>query len=455
MLRRKRTMLYFAAHQDDELLSMGIDICRSLKRGDEVHVILCSDGSQSYVKKVLGNQKSCKKHEGIHCYPLSTEEFVAARDREFYDSCRCLGVPEENIHIPQKRSVDGSVEVRFAENLMKEYLTKIDPDAIICTISPNNGPSQHRDHKAVGNAAGNLLKAGTVRQVRYFIEPYQYSEIADNPRQIPVAPKTVIAQQEVANRIRSAIGAYSLWQPEQMRYAVGYHSVTTQFDDYLKEMTCRFFDKWNPKKQTRLELMEDRHRRWLKLWNQKQLYYSAETCTPPDLGEMKLVGIQANELEPYRHFCENHGITVTEKNLQRLRDGSSFWCLVSPEDVMVSSGWLAWKQEMYISETDFGFSTEASDAGVLYNFNTHPDYRGKGLYGLLLRGIICNSTEPKKYIIYTSPDNNASSRGILKAGFRFDGALSAAGGSLKRYLRQQGFIRIRRKNRLFGLWITE
>ena len=455
MFHRKKTMLYFAAHQDDELLSMGIDICRSLQRGDEVHVILCSDGSRSYVKTLLGNQKPCKKHEGIHCYHLSTEEFVAARDREFRDSCRCLGVPENNIHIPQARAVDGSVGVKFAENLMREYLEKICSDAVICTISPNNGPSQHKDHKAVGNAAGNLLKAGAVRQIRYFIEPYHYAEIAENPRLIPVAPRILTAQKEVANRIRKAICAYSLWAPEQQRYAVGYHSVTTQFDDFLKDLTCRYFDKWDPKRQTRMKSLEEQHRRWLKLRNQKQLYYSIENCSPPELGEMKLVEIAANQLEPYRHFCENHGIAVTEKNLQRLRDGSSFWCLVSPEDVMVSSGWLAWKQELYVSETDFGFSTKASEAGVLYNFNTHPDHRGQGLYGLLLRGIICQSTEPKEFIIYTAPDNNASSRGILKADFRFDGALSAADGSLKRYFQQHGFTKIYRKNRLFGLWVTE
>ena len=255
MFHRKRTMLYFAAHQDDELLSMGIDICRSLKLGDEVHVILCSDGSQSYVKKVLGNQKSCKKHEGIHCYPLSTEEFVAARDREFRDSCRSLGVPEENIHIPQIRATDGSVDVAFAEALMLEYLEKAGSDAIICTISPNNGPSQHRDHKALGYAAANLLESGALQQVRLFIEPYQYAEITADPQLLPAALETLTAQTEVADRIRTAIGAYSLWDPDQNRYAVGYHSVTTQFDDFLKELTCRYFDKQNPKKDTLLKLL--------------------------------------------------------------------------------------------------------------------------------------------------------------------------------------------------------
>ena len=86
---------------------------------------------------------------------------------------------------------------------------------------------------------------------------------------------------------------------------------------------------------------------------------------------------------------------------------------------------------------------------------TIPDQRGKGLYGLLLRSIVCNAQWSKQFVIYTAPDNHASARGILKAGFRDDGALSAADGSLKSYLQQHGFTHIRRKNRLFGLWIME
>ena len=255
MFQRKRTMLYFAPHQDDELLSMGIDICRSLKHGDDVHVILCSDGSRSYVRGLLGNGKKCKKHEGVHCYDLSIEEFIQARDREFRDSCLSLGVPEENIHIPQIRATDGSVDVAFVEALMLEYLEKAGSDAIICTISPNNGPSQHRDHKALGYAAANLLETGAVQQVRLFIEPYQYAEITADPQLLPAALETLTAQTEVSDRIRAAIGAYSLWDPDRNRYAVGYHSVTTQFDDFLKELNCRYFDKQHPKKDTLFQLL--------------------------------------------------------------------------------------------------------------------------------------------------------------------------------------------------------
>lgn len=455
MSRRRKTLLYFAPHQDDELLSMGIDICRSLKKGHEVHVILCSDGSKSYVRDLLGNGKTCQKHEGTHCYELSVAEFIQARDREFKASCLALGVPEENIHIPERRAVDGSVYWSTIEKLILEYVTSFGTDAVVCTLSPNNGPLQHKDHKTLGRVAAYLLKSGRIRKVRFFVEPYLYDRIAANPRLIPVDPEILTATEETAEKIRAAIGAYSLWAPEQQRYAVGYHSVTSEFNDFLNTMQSCSYEEINPETATLAEKLNRQHRKWKKLQKQKQLYYSAETCAPPELGEMKLVAFQANELEPYRDFCESQGIAVTEKNLQRLRDGSSFWCLVSPEEKMVTSGWLAWKHDMYISETDFSLSMDASDAGILYNFETHPDYRGRGLFVQLLRSIICNAKGPREYIAYTSPDNNYSSRGMLKAGFRFHGVMNAADGSLKAHLRQHGFTHIRKKYRLFGLWVAE
>lgn len=451
MFRRRKTMLYFAPHQDDELLSMGIDICESIRKGYEVHVILCSDGSKSYVRGLLKNGKGCAKHDGVHCYELSVEEFIQARDREFRSSCLALGVPEENIHIPEKRAVDGSMFQKDMENLMRVVAADYGEDAVVCTLAPDNGPAQHKDHKTLGRAALNLLKTGVVRQVRLFVEPYHYDQIAENPRLIPVEPRILEASGSVKKKIQAAIGAYSLWDPSRQRYAVGYHSVTTEFDDFLKEMKCRFYEKWDPMRMSGIEKITDQNRRWRKLHKQKQLYYSVSSCDAPDLADMELVGIQANELDKYRMFCEKHSITVTEKNLQRLRDGSSYWCLVDPEGTVASDGWLAWKQTFYISEVDFGFHTGDSGTAVLYNFNTRPEFRGRGLYGILLRGIVCEFTMAERFVIYTAPDNLASDHGIRKAGFRFDGALCAEDGSLQRYYRDAGFTGIRRKCRFWGL----
>lgn len=448
----KKTILYFVPHQDDELLTMGLDICRSVRKKRNVHVILCADGSRSCVRGVLHNGKSCSKHEGMHCYELSVEEFVAARDREFVDSCLALGLPRENIHIPEKRAVDGSVTVVQVEAIMLHYLEKLGKDADVCTISSGNGGDQHRDHKAVGRAAENLLNRGVIRELKSFIEPYLYPKIMANTWILPVDPYVEKASREDAERLKKAISAYSLWAPEKQRYAVGYHSVTTEFNDFLKEMKAYWLRKQRSQDMNRLDRLAWQHRKWRKFFNQKQLYYSMQPCEAPNLGNLRLTRIGKGGEERYRAFCSESQLVLREKDIQRLQDGSSFWCLSLQDGTVVTTGWLAWKQPFYIGETDYGFRMDRSGTALLFDFNTKPEHRGKGYYGLLLRSMASGMEEADCFIIYTSAVNQASQKGILRAGFHFDGALSARNGSLKKYLRDHGFTGIYRKTQMMGLY---
>ena len=455
MFHKQKTMLYFAPHQDDELLTLGIDIITSISKGHDVHVILCTDGSKSGVRKMLNNGETCTKHEGIHNYNLSIEEFVQARDREFLGSCHSLGIQPSNIHILETRYIDGSLSVSDAESVIEKFLSVYGKDSIVCTIGPNNGPSQHRDHKALGRAAENLLNKGMIQELRLFIEPYHAKKVLTNPRLLPVYPTIQKAAAAKEKNIQNAVSSYSYWNPDEQRYAVGYHSVTTEFNDFLKEMTSYYYTIKPWPSMTVFDKLDFRYKRWLKLQNHRQLYYSLSNCEQPDLDSLKLFRFQAQEQNLYRDFCQKYSVKLRDKDLQRLADGSSFWCLVSADDVMVSSGWLAYKQHFYIGETDYGFDMDKSSSGILYDFNTKPEYRGHGYYGLLLKSIVHQAKGPEDYVIYTAPDNHASSKGILKAGFHYDGTLSASDHSLKQYLRQKGFTSIFRKNQLWGLKVSK
>lgn len=453
MFLNRKTMIYFAPHQDDELLTMGVDILASLRQHHDVHVVLCTDGSKSGVKKVLHNGKGCTKHEGLHNYDLTEEEFIQARDREFRDSCLALGIKSYNIHIPGKRSVDGSLTAGEAQRIIKNFLAICGRSAIVCTTAPTNGPSQHPDHSALGWAANSLLNQGIIREVRFFVEPYHFSQIVENPRMIPVEPTIKKASPQAQEKIKKAISAYSYWNPSEGRYAVGYHSVSTEFDDCLKDPVSYYYTRWNEKSMTRLERLNFQHKKWQKLYKQKQLFYSSTHCGQPELGEWKLVSIQAHDTEGYKAFCEKYGVKLTDKNLQRIADGSSFWCLVSNEDTVLSSGWMAYRHKFYIGETDFGFDMAESKSAILFNFSTNEAYRGQGLYGLLLQSIVYNAEEPERFLIYTSPDNTSSAKGILKAGFTLDGAKSASDNSMQEYLTKAGFTSITRKYQMRGFRI--
>lgn len=455
MLFGRKTILYFVPHQDDELLSMGADICNNVLRGHKVHVILCTDGSKSSVKATLANGKGCSRHQGKHEYELTDEEFIKTRDSEFFDSCRAMGVPKINIHITRRRGVDGELTVAQAEDIIKFYLILYGKSSTVCTLSYTNGSSQHIDHQTLGRAANNMLKRGMIQDLRFFVEPYHYDEIVENARMIPIEPTFVKATARAQERVRAAVASYSRWEPKKQRYAVGIHSVQKEFNDLMENMTSICYTKKDEQTMNAFERMSYHRKKWLKLQKQKQNYYSITECEKPELDGLSLVSFGKGQENEYRAFCKAHREPVRENEVQRLTDGSSFWCLVNTEDEVVSTGWLTGKQRFYISETDFGFDTHKSSAALLYHFGTKEAHRGKGYYGLLLRSIVSHAEGCERFIIYTSPDNSASAKGILKAGFTFDGSLSAGDDSLRNYLEQAGFTSIRRKYRMGGLRVVD
>ena len=238
MFSQRKKIIYFAPHQDDELLTMGIDICCNVQQGHEVHVVLCTDGSKSNMRKVIANGKSCSKHHGLHQYELTVEEFIQARDREFMGSCLALGVRPENIHIAKNRDIDGSLNQENAEQIIRHYMAQLGKRALVCTMSYNSGPVQHRDHKTLGQAVHNLLSQGVIDTAKFFVEPYHHHQMEDTSHLT-----TTPALPPVTEHLQQAIASYSLWKPEDGRYAVGYHSVTTEFNDFLKNPRTYWFQE--------------------------------------------------------------------------------------------------------------------------------------------------------------------------------------------------------------------
>jgi predicted GNAT superfamily acetyltransferase len=67
------------------------------------------------------------------------------------------------------------------------------------------------------------------------------------------------------------------------------------------------------------------------------------------------------------------------------------------------------------------FLAVPTDVPLIGNCNTRPDSRGRGLYPAMLR-TVCSYLAARGHetvVVTCSPDNNASIRGIVKAGFRF------------------------------------
>ena len=228
-----KTVLAFVPHQDDELLTMGAAISQYSAAGYDVHVVLCTDGSSSYVRTLLSNGEGCDLHSGTHSYALSRAEFSAARDSEFVDSCEALGVSANNIHIESSRAVDGSLSEDEARDIIASYLS-LYPGAEVWTTSSLVGDGQNVDHRTLGYAAERLRDEGLVSDHKYFVEPYLISSFARSNPDVLLG-KLAASDEDLRMEVTDATQSYCLWDPSRGRYAIGCHSVLGDFSIFLND----------------------------------------------------------------------------------------------------------------------------------------------------------------------------------------------------------------------------
>ena len=240
MADKKDIVLFFSPHQDDELLTMGVDICKTcLLPNKEVHIVLCTDGSKSPARERLNGKEFCKIHNQVHNYNLTQEEFIKARDCEFVSSCTALGILQKNIHIYEKRAVDGSLSVEYAKEIIKHFVSIYGKDVEVRTIAPFKfGQYQHEDHYNLGLAAKKLLKKKFFEKSKFFIEPYHiHKGLRKYIAKLFFSIKKTECSNQVIEKIKNVTKqSYTYWNPEEKRYAVGYHCVTKIFDNYKQNI---------------------------------------------------------------------------------------------------------------------------------------------------------------------------------------------------------------------------
>ena len=85
-------------------------------------------------------------------------------------------------------------------------------------------------------------------------------------------------------------------------------------------------------------------------------------------------------------------------------------------------GWLA-RRSGGIEELDYSFDLPDGD-GYLWDFVTLPAWRGRGVYPHLLQAIVRQEPGVERFWIGYEANNQASARGIQKAGFQVIGDLA-------------------------------
>lgn len=242
-----RKTLYVVPHQDDELFTFGLDVVKTLSRGDSVYVLLVTDGSECWVKDMLADGKKCtdggKDFHDCHKYALSTEEFVASRDKEFFECCSRLGINKDNVHLSNPRFVDMNFSVEEVKAAIKSVVEMINPDRV-CVHAPrwessfnpcerNVSMPPHIDHCFCGRAVYLLLREKVIKDAEFFIEFYDLERFESLHSDITV--RRIEANSDEAELIQRAGLAYKVWNPDEGRYAIGWHCDKEMHSNALKK----------------------------------------------------------------------------------------------------------------------------------------------------------------------------------------------------------------------------
>lgn len=106
----------------------------------------------------------------------------------------------------------------------------------------------------------------------------------------------------------------------------------------------------------------------------------------------------------------------------RLTRGHHFYIALM-NDTPVAYGWVG-TREGGIRELQFSFPIKAQDR-YLWDFQTFPEWRGRGIYPHFLQEIIRQELPTtERFWIGYEPGNEASQKGISKAGFQIIGDLA-------------------------------
>lgn len=247
-----RPVVYIVPHQDDEILSYGIDIRNELSKGRDVHLVLLTKGEESgardivngsydvesYTPNLAGQRIKCQWHNTYHdpikekYYHgrLSFNEFGDSRTDEYYRASQALGVKPENIHT--EFIARGSYSGTNVRNVIEKYLASY-PQADIRTFSWFDG---HSAHALIGRTLKGMQDEGYIEKYR---AQYLMSIYTDRFYSVSMPMPTIkvnLTNAADSGYLTKAINEYKRFEPSKGIYAIGYHSVTSQFESLEKNM---------------------------------------------------------------------------------------------------------------------------------------------------------------------------------------------------------------------------
>lgn len=203
------------AHDDDAILGVGGRILQHSRQGDEVKVIICTDGRHSH-KAVLGIEDN-----------PSPSEVMKARSEEIMIALSALLVPSGNIDTLGLWDCEGTVWGKSPEvkKTLEAMFMKEAPDIVYFQY-----PDAHVDHRAVGAIVSEILQGLSCPPEAFQFVIWTKELAADRPEvdasQVPEIPSDVVridigyeigAKRRAMHSMRSQVDLwpYPEWQVQR------------------------------------------------------------------------------------------------------------------------------------------------------------------------------------------------------------------------------------------------
>ncbi|WP_196279342.1 PIG-L deacetylase family protein [Catellatospora vulcania] len=236
--------LFVAAHPDDETLAMSTAIAEHVAAGQDVHVLLLTDGEGSGTINVINGTTTSPWWGNRHVptaegyAPLTATTLAAARVIEAQTALRCLaaGLPG-TLTVHRASLPDGAVTSATAQAAIVAVADQIAPGGVVRLKGHSPTVDNHADHLAAGQAMVALATSNPARfsDRRHYILPMYWT---DSRLSLVTESWDGPTDAGIAARVRAAVRSYGAWSPAQGSYAIGYHSVATMLDQLMSTPKC-------------------------------------------------------------------------------------------------------------------------------------------------------------------------------------------------------------------------
>lgn len=226
-------VVYFLPHQDDEMVLLG-SVYNNIKQGKDVYVVMVADGGGSYIIDVLNGEEYCKLHKKFHkpeeegYETLTRREFSVARNDEYFRAMKSIGILDNHILFANPGGKDGSDEPWYKDNeltqeqareVIQSFYDLVGKGTYITLASEQNESDfPHSDHIALERALKEFSK---VSHKLFFAD-----------RENPAIAIDLLEDTQKAKAL--ALQEYSVWRPEEGKFAIGGHSINERLGYWMK-----------------------------------------------------------------------------------------------------------------------------------------------------------------------------------------------------------------------------